>query len=77
MVLKYEYFPSKAHKNARGKDFLRGRKQLPEVSKNVIKKLNLRNSPEQISEILKRESPDDQKKWISHEYIYKYIFCIS
>ena len=76
---KYEYSPSKAHKKARGRDTLRGRKQIvdvrPEVFQEVIKKLNLRNSPEQISEALKRESPDDPKKWISHESIYKYIYA--
>ena len=76
---KYEYSPSKAHKKARGKDSLRGRKQIvdarPEVFQEVIKKLNLKNSSEQISESLKREAPDDPKKWISHESIYKYIYA--
>jgi IS30 family transposase len=51
---KFEYSPSKAQKKTRGKAPLRGRKKLidirPEVFDEVIKRLNLRNSPEQISE---------------------------
>ena len=76
---KSEYSPSKAQKKARGKAPLRGRKKLidirPEVFDEVIKRLRLRNSPEQISESIKRESPDDPKKWISHESIYKYVYA--
>lgn len=62
---KFEYSPSKAETKARGKAPLRRRKKLidvrPEVFDEVIKRLNLRNSPEQISESIKKESPDDQK----------------
>jgi len=76
---KFEYSPSKAHKQARGKDFLRGQKQIinerPEVFQEVLKRLALRNSPEQISQALKKEVPDNPKKWISHESIYKYIYA--
>lgn len=76
---KFEYSPSKADKKARGKDVLRGRKQIlnqrPEVLEEVLQKLALRNSPEQISKTLKKEKPDDPKKWISHESIYKYIYA--
>ena len=41
----------------------------------MLKRIVLRNSPEQISEAFKKESPDDPKKWISHESIYKYIYA--
>jgi IS30 family transposase len=76
---KFEYSPSKAHKKARGKDCLRGREQIvdsrPEVLQEVLKKLIEKHSPEQISVSIKNESPDDPKKWISHESIYKYIYA--
>ena len=76
---KFEYSPSKAHKNARGKDSLRGRDQIvdskPEVLQEVLKKLALKHSPQQISVSIKNECPDDPKRWISHESIYKYIYA--
>lgn len=76
---KFEYSPSKAHKKARGKDLLRGQKQIinerPELWQEVLKNLATRNSPEQISKTFKKENPDDPKKWISHESIYKYIYA--
>jgi IS30 family transposase len=76
---KYEYSPSKAHNKARKLDSLRGRKKAidisPELFADIYKRISLRNSPEQISEALKKESPDDPKKWLSHESIYKYIYA--
>ena len=76
---KFEYSPSKADKKARKNDSLRGREQIadsrPEVLQEVLKKLALRHSPQQISTSIKNESPDDPKKWISHESIYKYIYA--
>jgi len=76
---KFEYSPSKADKKARKNDSLRGRDQIadsrPEVLQEVLKKLALRYSPQQISTSIKNESPDDPKKWISHESIYKYIYA--
>jgi len=76
---KFEYSPSKADKKARKSDSLRGRKQIvddrPEILGEVLRRIVLRNSPEQISEAFKKESPDDPKKWISHESIYKYIYA--
>ncbi len=76
---KYEYSPSKAHKKATGQDVCRGRKQIvnerPEIFQEVLKKIVQRNSPEQISRTFKKECPDDPKKWISHETIYKYIYA--
>lgn len=66
---KFEYSPSKAHKQARGKDFLRGQQQIiderSEVFQEVLKRLALRNSPEQISQSLKKEVPDNPKNWSS------------
>lgn len=75
---KFEYSPSKAHKKARAKDCLRGREQIvdsrAEVLQEVLKKLGQIHSLQQISVSIKNESPDDPKKWISHESIYKYIY---
>lgn len=76
---KYEYSPSKANKQARGKDPLRGRRKIidirPEVFCDVLQKLFKRHSPEQISKSLKSEYIDEPLKWISHESIYKYIYA--
>lgn len=76
---KYEYSPSKAHKNARGHDPLRGRKKLidsnPEVFEEVLKNLFKKLSPEQISKTIKKEHADEPLRWISHETIYRYIYA--
>ena len=77
---KFEYSPSKADKNARGNDPLRGRKQIaderPGILPEVLQRLTLKYSPEQISKSLKADYVDDPKKWISHESIYKYIYAL-
>jgi len=76
---KFEYSPSKAHKKARGKDPLRGRKQIidsrPEVFREVLEQLFKKHSPEQISKSIKKENADEPLKWISHESIYRYIYA--
>jgi IS30 family transposase len=76
---KYEYSPSKAHKQARGKDPQRGRGRIidtrPEVFHEVLKRLFLKHSPEQISKSIKSENADAPLKWISHESIYQYIYA--
>ena len=76
---KFEYSPSKAHTNARGKDLCRGRKPIidarPEVLVAVYEELQKRLSPEQISQKMKKEHADEPLKWISHESIYKYIYA--
>jgi IS30 family transposase len=76
---KFEYSPSKADKKARKEDSARGRKKIVderlEVLGEALKRIAQRNSPEQVSKALKKESPDDPKKWISHESIYKYIYA--
>jgi IS30 family transposase len=76
---KFEYSPSKAHKQARKSDPFRGRKKIidtrPEVWKEVLDKLFLKLSPEQISQTLKKEHADEPLKWISHESIYRYIYA--
>jgi transposase, IS30 family len=76
---KFEYSPSKAQKKAKKEDPSRGRKRMidvsPEILTEVYKRISLRNSPEQVSKALKKEFPDDPKKWISHETIYKYIYA--
>lgn len=76
---KYEYSPSKAHRLARGKDPLRGRRRIidvrPEVFQDVLNQLFMRHSPEQISKSLKKEHSGDPLKWISHESIYRYIYA--
>lgn len=76
---KFEYSPSQANKKARKEDPLRGRKKIVDdklaVLQEALSRVVLRNSPEQISKSLKKENPDDPKKWISHESIYKYIYA--
>jgi transposase, IS30 family len=76
---KFEYSPSKADKKAKKESPARGRKKIVderlEVLGEALKRIVQRNSPEQISKALKKESPDDPKKWISHESIYKYIYA--
>lgn len=76
---KYEYSPSKAHKNARRCDPLRGRKRIldsrPEVLGEALRRLFDRYSPEQISRSLKKEYADEPLRWISHETIYRYIYA--
>ena len=77
---KFEYSPSKAHSKARKEDPKRGQKKIPdsrfEALEEALKKIIARNSPEQVSKALKQEHPDDPKKWISHESIYKYIYTL-
>lgn len=76
---KFEYSPSKAHKDARGKDPERGRKRIldsrPDVLLDVFDQLFQKLSPEQISQKIKKEHADEPLKWISHESIYKYIYA--
>lgn len=76
---KFEYSPSKAQKKARGSDTLRGRKRIidarPEVFQEVLERLFLKYSPEQISKSIKKEHADEPLRWISHESIYKYIYA--
>jgi transposase, IS30 family len=76
---KFEYSPSKADSKARKEDPKRGRKKIAdsrfEVLEEALKKIAERNSPEQVSKALKKKHPDDPKKWISHESIYKYIYA--
>jgi len=76
---KFEYSPSKAHKQARGKDPFRGRKRIidfrPEVFREVLEQLFVKHSPEQISKSLKKEHADEPLRWISHESIYRYIYA--
>lgn len=76
---KFEYSPSKAHKQARGKDPFRGRKRIidyrPEVFQAVLEQLFARHSPEQISKSIKKEHADEPLRWISHESIYRYIYA--
>lgn len=45
--------------------------------KLVVKKLKLRWSPQQISGWLNRKFPKDKTMSISHETIYKYIYCVA
>lgn len=42
----------------------------------VVGKLQLRWSPEQIAQSLKKEYPDDQAMRISHEAIYTYVYVL-
>jgi len=76
---KYDYSPSKAHKQAVRLAPERGRKRLldscPEIFEEVFKRLFERNSPEQISRSFKKEHADEPIKWISHETIYRYIYA--
>lgn len=76
---KFEYSPSKAHEKARGTNPLRGRKRIidirPEVFRDVLERLFLKHSPEQISKSLKIENADEPLRWISHESIYRHIYA--
>lgn len=76
---RFEYSPSKAHSHARGLDPKRGRKRIldsrPQVFEEVLKKLFLKFSPEQISKTIKKEYADEPLRWISHESIYRYIYA--
>ncbi len=76
---RYEYSPSKAHKQASQISPSRGRKPIieerPAVLYEAMKKLIADLSPEQISKTFKMEYADEPLRWISHETIYKYIYA--
>jgi len=62
-----------AHRRAR-RPKLRRLEQLPELAAEVARLLKKRWSPEQISQHLRHEHPDDPNWWVSHEAIYRSLF---
>ena len=50
--------------------------QYPRLREYVFAKLELRWSPEQIAQVLRREFPGDKAMQISHESIYEYLYVL-
>lgn len=76
----HKYSPSVAEERARKKRRIPRRKRkidkYPKLREYIIRKLKLRWSPEQVSNMLKREYKNNLNMQISHEAIYTYIYIL-
>ena len=78
---KYVYRAIRAQNRAKRKSSKRrkGKRKLDRnksLKKEVLAKLNLRWSPEQIANFLKEKYPQDKDMRISHEAIYTYLYVL-